>query len=84
MKKQYRTAPALTVGRLLSYLQRVVKADPERAARPVWLSVVPQLNQWDKAKHVMLRGVQGGVLLTSDTEQDLERYSKLPAKSTET
>lgn len=80
MKKQTNTAPALTVGRLLSYLQRIVKADPKRARRSVWLSVVPSLDQRDKAKHVVLQSRDGGILLASDTMQDIERYDKAPAK----
>lgn len=80
MKKQVRTAPALTVGRLLSYLQRIVNADPKRARRSVWLSVVPSLDQRDKAKHVVLQSRDGDILLASDTTQDIERYAGTPSK----
>lgn len=76
-KSKRLAAPGLTVGRLLSYLQRIVKSDPRRLDQFVWLSTVPDLRQWDKAKHVWLHGVDGGVIIMSDTEDDIEKYTRV-------
>ena len=75
-KNKRLAAPGLTVGRLLSYLQRIVKSDPRRASQYVWLSTVPDLRQWDKAKHVWLHGSGSGVILVSDTKEDIEKYTR--------
>ena len=76
-------APGLTVGRLLSYLQRITKSDPRRLDQFVWLSTVPDLSQWDKAKHIWLRGADSGVSIVSDTVEDIEKYTGRGSESTE-
>lgn len=75
MRNKRIAAPGLTVGRLLSHLQRIVKTDPRRAKQFVWLCTTPDFRQWDKAKHVWLRGVEGAVSIVSDTREDIEKYA---------
>ena len=76
-------APGLTVGRLLSYLQRITKSDPRRLGQFVWLSTVPDISQWDKAKHVWLHGADGGVTIVSDTVEDIKKYTGRGSEGTE-